>query len=775
MVDNYTPDLTQYEEVTDNTPDLTQYEEVTETAELPEIKKERQNIDEPTQSRAALLGAGSGATAGFLDEIVGMGAAGIDYIRELMAPTEHEQMLKDLELRNKLMAEESGQEYEPQTGLKQKYQDFRDIVRAETKAAEEAHGGTFMAAELTGGIVPGLATGGGAVGAGLLKGGVKEVLKAGGKEAAKAAMRKEAIKQGAKAGAKFGALEGLGRSEGETISEDVEAALTGAATGGVLGGAVPMAGQAVGGVSKRVLDFLEDQGPKGIKNTMEGFRRGLQGIKTQGKTAQKENIKSLKETVDSLDKFIEEDALKSSGNIINKSLNNELRIDQSEFLEETIEGVQNAMRDFSPKEVEYGKLEGVLKKLQNTQEKFVRSGATFDPKLQSRQKAFEKLDKLRKKMIFEAEEGVDEAVAVNNLFDRAVRMGQNIEISAPEISRIRHDFLLPDDLSALQMIKDVAKLKIKKPTVGPDGKLINVPKELRTVIKRAKPGEIFEKDGRLAFRHSGGKIAQEEFQSKDVFDVAKLSPQETYDLSKHIRSVAASTGGKSGALLEKQGKKLRTDLEKNLREKLGDKVADDFVRGMKVRNEIFKLRKITPSAKELGSKSGQNREALNIGLSQKFQDMHKLGGKTGENAELMYDGFLDHLNKIDTKKAGELKEAVDSYARGIELNRLGNETSFLGKGIISPGGAMQKLAGATGTGIRAINDVTKLPDVLLDKMAETAKGSSPRLGDFFEKLLRAKDQRARNAIFFVATQRSGLKKELEEFIGGFNDGIKEEE
>jgi len=202
---------------------------------------------EPSKLETVARLGGQGATAGFLDEMLAtLGTKGASPSQIVAEPE------KAIEIEKELFKQ---------------YEQNLAGERAKTKAAEEANPKTALAAELVGGALPALLTGGGTAAAAVVKQGSKQ-----------------ALKEAAKIGAKYGAVSGAGYSEAETplgVAEDIA---TGGAVGGITGAALPAIGKGAKDLAK-----VTGRGTKDLLSSLipeseaikAGFKYGTQGKKLQ--------------------------------------------------------------------------------------------------------------------------------------------------------------------------------------------------------------------------------------------------------------------------------------------------------------------------------------------------------------------------------------------------------------------------------------------------------------------------------------------------------------
>jgi len=255
------------------------------------------DTEQPSQLEAAGRGALQGATLGFGEEIGAAALTPLEHLRQKIAsliPGTPEEV--DAKLREQGF---TGAVDESSAG--DIYRELRDTARGADKAAQEAHGGTYLAGELAGGIAPAIVSGGGTAAATVAKTGLKE-----------------AALQAGLLGAKYGTAAGLGYSDAELSKDSVDneygqAALetgTGMVTGAIGGAAFPLAGKGLKGVTKLSGKGTAWVGDKVksvplLGDTLESFKMSAKG---KGVLSQKsyENIieDSKKIVIDKLAPFL---------------------------------------------------------------------------------------------------------------------------------------------------------------------------------------------------------------------------------------------------------------------------------------------------------------------------------------------------------------------------------------------------------------------------------------------------------------------------------------
>lgn len=238
--------------------------------------------------------------------------------------------------------------------LKMNYEMAKDEIRGANKASEEANPGTYMAGDVAGGIVAGLATGGVGSVANLGKVGVQQGVKA---------LSKQALKTGLQ-GAAFGSAAGLGYSDADLTKGEIEQAATDTAVGGLVGGAgsvlLPTAFKTAGKVTNVTKELVSDL-PL-AKDFVKAFNTRKQGIPVVGSKAQELIAQDVENISKELVKGTTEQIKQSSKNMgeILKSVKNtedlpkligdfEKQLDVGEYLPDDKAKLQNLLDQLKEK------------------------------------------------------------------------------------------------------------------------------------------------------------------------------------------------------------------------------------------------------------------------------------------------------------------------------------------------------------------------------------------------------------------------------------------
>lgn len=269
-----------------------------ETEAIEEPKFEETDEVEPSQTEAGLMGAFSGASFGLLDELKGALEAGGSTVGLRGLGGE----FKDIRLET---------DEEDKQKLIDIYKQARDAERERQKKLSEAHPGTVLAGEVTGGLAT----------APLMMGKAVQGLGTAQK------IGKAAI-EGAKAGAAYGA----GMSESDLTEGDISGFAGDVAestiAGGAISGAIPAVGAGIKGAAARI---------PGVSALKAGFKYGAEEGKPLTKEMVGEDIKKLSNKIyngirSRLKKYgvAKEEALKLADEI-------GIRVDAGEPIEEALD------------------------------------------------------------------------------------------------------------------------------------------------------------------------------------------------------------------------------------------------------------------------------------------------------------------------------------------------------------------------------------------------------------------------------------------------------
>lgn len=275
----------------DDTEEITDVPKFEETVDL-QPEDEVMNIPLSTKPERSMLesagrGAVQGATFGFGEEI---GAAALSPLETLRAKVS-EYISGTPENVDKQLREQGFTGDIQSQDIIDKYKELRDTTREANKAAQEANPWTYGIADVAGGVLPAIATGGGTAAAQV-----------------GTTLGRQATKQAAKTGAKYGAASGLGYGESDLTEGDISGAATDVAIGGVLGGALGAATPAIVKGGKQALQKTGETLKRGAKaitpmsELMEaGYKYGKEGKIIDLDVIDKDTMKLAKEIVSDIE------------------------------------------------------------------------------------------------------------------------------------------------------------------------------------------------------------------------------------------------------------------------------------------------------------------------------------------------------------------------------------------------------------------------------------------------------------------------------------------
>ncbi len=426
--------------------------------------EEVEYTEEPiSKLESGLRGAGQGATMGFMDELMAtLGTKGASPSQVVADPKKaietEKQMMKDYDQN---LAEE----------------------RDKFKASAEANPWTSGIAEVAGGILPGLLTGGGATAA--------NVAKTGANLGAKAAM-KTAAKEGGKLGAKYGAASGLGYSE----AEDLEGLAKDTALGsvvGTLGGAVlPVGIEGAKRVGKGSLDAVKALLGKipGAKTIGAGYKYGKQGksistdqldddlsniandvLENIKKKKADNNLSGIKDELDAMGIKV------NTKEAINSAIDDLEKISAKDFLNQNDDTILTKLQEFSGRKLSEEKL--MEKAIKSSIKKKAQAEGLDEQAVIKAEKALAK-QALKKGEILESMDDV--IVPMDDIAPRDLITGNPLVTSEGNILKSQGKFTNSrGEQSTKRILSDVTDFQpeISK-TTGPDGRAIVSTKDLGT-------------------------------------------------------------------------------------------------------------------------------------------------------------------------------------------------------------------------------------------------------------------------------------------------------
>lgn len=632
------------------------------------------------------------------------------------------------------------------------YKRERDIERAKFAAAQEANPMTYLAGDIAGGILPAIATGG--------AGAVASVGKVGLKEAAKA---------GAKAGAKYGAMSGLGRSEAEILDGDIRGTAadvaTGAAGGAVLGGAIPVAIKGAKATAKAIPKAMKDI-TKWVADTTGDLGNVITeaGKMTRGgdtiisKKAYSATTKELEDTARTLNKTISEITQPKASKKITDAMEPDVKIDLTDTLDGFIKKLDDNLESLIPDSQE-------AKVLGNIKAKFTKIKANLlkdagqDPNLPTKSEVYQKLLQKKADLDAIANTGIYEAKSIDNLFNKVAKMKRGWSPQSMDAERIQKDFNLADRDSAIQMLKDVAKLKISRPKVDKEtGEITEQLFELRDVIKRYEP-KIIEQEGRVMLQRGPGVIRESEslrYRPDALPQSVKLAPQEVLNLQKDVRDLTIGQPG----LTKKIGAEISEELTGQLKSGISKTGKKSFDEGMQIYRDIYALEDIVPGISKVADTGDADKVVNSL---QTFLTTQLEGLDPGQQRALI-DGFSKRI----VRSVPELgKQFLDKTAHLAKLSGL-QEKAYR-SGTVRVTGPIEslgvKVGAGVGTTVRWTDKLTSAGKDEIARLAEYSVKKHPQLSTFLENLSKVDSPSRRKALIFSASQKPDLRDSIKDLLG----------
>lgn len=719
----------------------------------------------PGQLEALGRGAVSGATMGFGEEIGAAALSPFDYLRQLLPgqPEAVEEQLKAQGFTG----------LEGEQNILEKYRGLRDVAREREAEVQEAHPGTYLAGELVGGIAPAIATGGTAA-AGTL---AKEGLKAG-------------IKAGAKAGAKFGAAEALGRTEADLtrgeVLETAEDVAKGTVAGAVIGGALPLVGaagkQAKKGLAK-VGNWLDDvSGELGLV-TKEAAKMAEAGEQVVSRAALKETSKNIQKQAEKLNNTVSKITKKKAQNLVSESLDSEAKINLTDDVDRFIANLDDNLENLVPNSPEYNTLGNIRAKFSKMKTNLLKE-AGEDPSLPTRKEVYEKLLKKKRAIDAETAAGFDQAKAIDNLFDRAAKLKGDWKPDATELQRIQADFGLGNTDDAIEMLRDIQSLKVKRPKINPKtGEVSEITQELKQVLKRADTG-IIESDGHLILRKGSQPKGTLPFRPDEITQPVELSPQQVLNLRDEIRDLTMTQAG----LPKKVGAEIGEELTEKLKAGVSPEKRAQFEEGMQTYRDIYGLEELVPgiSKKTTPEEAGKTIERAQAFIEKEMTDLDP-GQKTAVLEEFgqRIRRSVPELGEEFIQEAGyssKLKELQEIAHKSGALRALGT-IEAIGARAGAGYGSAKRLVGEAG---KKVNVVQSIADFSADQMRDFAgiarNQGKESVANFLTELANVTSEGKKKALLFVASQKPEIRQFVEEslfaerddVLGGFLPEIGEE-
>ena len=736
----------------------------TEPQKMDDTLFEDVQVPQVSALEAAGRGAVQGLSLGFSEELGAGVMSAVDAARRALGIKTEEEKVNEL-LQAQGFKGDVGQTAEQKDVLSQ-YRQMRDTARQADKLAKEQQGGAYLAGELAGGIAPAIVSGGTSIAG---QTGVKAAALA-----------------GAKAGAKYGAASGLGMGEADLtqgeIGQAAKETVLGAATGATLGGAIPVVGEGakqVGKVLKNAADtvtegFLDMTGELGNIIVKAG-KMAKSGEEIVSKSALEKTTQDIANSAEKLATTVDKVTRTKAKNLISESLDSEQKINLTDTIDTNISKVDEALSELVPDSAE-AKILGNIKAKFTKMKVDLLKEAGQDPTLPTKKEAYAKL--LEKKQTLEAIQnvGAPQAQALDNLFNKAAKIKGDWKAGSIDAQRIQRDFQLPDEESAIEMVKDIAKLKLKKPTVDPvSGMVIDMPIELTQVIKKYQP-EILEKEGRLMLQTAPGKISPSDvlkFRPDEITQPINLTPQQLLNLRDELRG---QTFGQQGIV-----KKVGTDITEGLTQKLEtglEKISPEnlskFKEGMKTYSDIYGLEDLlgTQLKNTVDKQGALTSEGMNtVEKLTKYIEKEMTGLEPGQQ-QVVLKGIKDKIKGIP-ELGDKFLNAIENQSQLKTLQEkaynIGNIKLFgpieaMGVRVGAGAGRVIRLLEQSGEKLSGSSTIDKLSKASSDQIKKVSqfyrqKGSE-KTANFLDELANVSSTQKKGALLFTASQNPNIKDEL---------------
>ncbi len=697
----------------------------------------------PSELESGIRGAAQGISLGFADELTGAVETALQTAKN---PSEI-------------------------TNILDNYRKFRDESRANYEAAQQANPKSYLAGELVGGVVPVLGTGGTAAGASLGK----------------------LALQGAKMGATYGAATGAGMSKSDLTEGDVGGLLkdtaigatSGAVGGAVIGAAAPKviegissAGKAITKPAIKLAEWIEENAPELFRTSIEAGRLSSEGIPLAGEAVRKQTVKDIEQKAA---EFIDAaDLVRSkSSKEIADVLGDKTEIGFGEQLVKYLKDVDSKLEKVGVNSDEGRQLSAIKASLESRKNQVLEKMGIdpTDKPYETVLKEFKKLKQLQTKSDSDAE-----AIAINKLYDRMVKTKGRWQPKELEINEIANEFNLQNPEEAMNLVRDVAKLKYNKQKITRDkdgeiSKIEMVPSEFREIVQKYKP-EIVEEGNIMRLKTAPGKYSKSEFFQPEVSKLDyNLTPQELMEFRKELRGL---TIGKSDVV-----KGLGADIDKDITSAMLSKVPAEkkaqFDKAMEKYKQLYDLEELvgtqlqTPKKMVDGQLVKGEQRAEDVLAQQKVAKfIENEMGKLGQiDVNLPKDKINELVAKIpefskkwstDAEKLATQKDIQNIIFKSSNIRPTGTWSSI---GAIG-GSLVGKTIRAIKKGASSTNSLANLDKVALQGIANVSKAKNlDKTAEFFTNLANTDNTQRKSALMFVASQNPNFKKEMDELFSDY--------
>jgi len=435
-----------------------------------------------------------------------------------------------------------------------------------------------------------------------------------------------------------------------------------------------------------------------------------------------------------------------------------------------IKDLTDSAKNFTPDSEEAKVLNNAIETI-NNQRKQILGSAMQDPTLPTKKEAYKKLLQKVENIKFQNEIGVPQAQAIDTLFNKVAKLkSSGFKADSVDAERIMKDFNLGDTDSAIQMAKDIVKLKITKPQINKlTGEIEDIPVELVQVIKKYEP-KIGEKGSKLYLERGPGKVRESEilpFRAEQVEAPLEMTPQQLRSLESKMREIS-QIKDPAGVVTE-----IAKDLRQGTLDGLPKEAAERFKQGMATHADVNRFKDLVD--KNVISKfQGAEKTQAQQKLANILESEHGFGGAGPAHSELVRTDIKDTLSRIDPEFGQMFSKESADIAKRIDLNRVGDvagmqQSSLLSGGIeaggvrvgVGIGGGMAKVERMS----KAVKSIAGLPKQKLADLAKQTAKSSPKLSNFLNNLANVENPQRKSALIFAASQKPDLKEDIASLFG----------
>lgn len=708
-----------------------------------DTEQDIQEVVEPAKVgkiEAAARGATQGLTLGTGEEI----GAGLFSIldaarRKLGIETEEEKV-------NRQLQEQGFKGDIPtieQKDILSQYRQMRDVSRAADVKAKEDQIEAYTGGELVGSLAPVLGTGGAAA-----------LAQTGAKAAGIAA---------AKAGAKYGAVSGLGTSEADVtkgevgeLAKDIGISTAAGTIGGGVIGATPGIISKGLGKAKEMIKNTEDIG----KRIVDQFDQGLKGIKTTGNKQREIIEQGLSNESKILREKINTESMTEAKNLMSESLEGKTK-DITGAINKAIARIDEELKIFP----DDSSLKSAKNILVQEKERLIQEPEGFMKNYKPLKEVQDEADTIVDKelRLLKGKQVGAQGDALRSVLQYAAKLKPGSKIEGVELKRLNDEVpLLANELglpfeNVLPLIQDVAKLKFKSPS-GAQQEVTKLIKQYNT------PKKVVDTQNGVVYVMQGEKrLFAQPYRPDALPPQVQKNPSEIFNLMRNLRDVTVASPDK---VVRKVGKELDDIFDAELKQGMPKDKLDMF----EASREMYRTKYDIDEAlgeKAFNAAKGSTAEVKGWSDIRRAMEPLEDVSVVSQNRPLAEDIF---------EKIGKLTKQPDLLPRLKEQATLSNlaegqsglvptKASYLSIGA-------EKIANIAGRGINYAtkgNKLVKMDSAGLKALASRTKSSSPELSNFLESLSNVENHTRRNALLFAASQKAGLKEELDKYFKDENE------